>query len=525
MKKTAGVIFRTMILVLLGITIGLLIGDRKFADRNLGFSFSDNNKLSKVLELVNQNYVDSVNIDSIEGASVNEMLQSLDPHSLYLPPQQAQSINERLDGGFNGIGIEFQILRDTMIITQVYAGGPAAKAGLPTGSKIITIDNKKFAGTKLTTDRVNNVFRGEKDSALLLGVTNGKETKTYAIKRGRVDLSSVNAAYMAGPTTGYIKIGKFASTTDADFRKALSKLKTDGMNSLLLDLRGNGGGYLNAATSMADEFLGKGELIVYTKGIHEPRTDYFATDSGSFQKGKVTVLIDEYSASASEILAGALQDLDRATIVGRRSFGKGLVQQQFPFGDGSAVNLTVARYYTPSGRSIQKSYKGGLESYRNELAIRMKKGELFSEQSIRNDSVFKGSYHTLSGRKVFSGGGIMPDVFVPADTTQNTQVIQNLIDQQLFSAYVIDRMQPVLNKFATGDDFIKNYTVSDGDFHEFILYSSKTLKEMDSHELLISRDYIKSIIKANAARFKWGDNAFYQVMNGSDETFKKALSN
>ncbi|MGN8067973.1 S41 family peptidase [Mucilaginibacter sp. SG564] len=525
MKKTAGVIFRTMILVLLGITIGLLIGDRKFADRNLGFSFSDNNKLSKVLELVNHNYVDSVNIDSIEGASVNEMLQNLDPHSLYLPPQQAQSVNERLDGGFNGIGIEFQILRDTMVITQVYDGGPAFNADLPNGSKIITVDNKKFAGTKLTVDRVNNVFRGGKDSSLLLGVANGPAIKTYAIKRGRVDLSSVNAAYMANPTTGYIKIGKFASTTDVDFRKALSKLKIDGMNSLVLDLRGNGGGYLNAATSMADEFLGKGKLIVYTKGIHEPRTDYFATDSGSFQQGKVTVLIDEYSASASEILAGALQDLDRATIVGRRSFGKGLVQQQFPFGDGSAVNLTVARYYTPSGRSIQKSYKGGLESYRNELAIRMKKGELFSEQSIRNDSVFKGSYHTLNGRKVFSGGGIMPDVFVPADTSQSTYVVQNLIDQQLFSAYVIDRMQPVLNRFTTVDDFIKNYTVSDDDFHNFILYASKTLKEMDSHELLISRGYIKSILKANAARFKWGDNSFYQVMNSNDEAFKKALSN
>jgi len=525
MKKTAGVIFRTMILVLLGITIGLLIGDRKFADRNLGFSFSDNNKLSKVLELVNHNYVDSVNIDSIEGASVNEMLQNLDPHSLYLPPQQAQSVNERLDGGFNGIGIEFQILRDTMVITQVYDGGPAFNADLPNGSKIITVDNKKFTGTKLTVDRVNNVFRGGKDSSLLLGVANGPAIKTYAIKRGRVDLSSVNAAYMANPTTGYIKIGKFASTTDVDFRKALSKLKTDGMNSLVLDLRGNGGGYLNAATSMADEFLGKGKLIVYTKGIHEPRTDYFATDSGSFQQGKVTVLIDEYSASASEILAGALQDLDRATIVGRRSFGKGLVQQQFPFGDGSAVNLTVARYYTPSGRSIQKSYKGGLESYRNELAIRMKKGELFSEQSIRNDSVFKGSYHTLNGRKVFSGGGIMPDVFVPADTSQSTYVVQNLIDQQLFSAYVIDRMQPVLNRFTTVDDFIKNYTVSDDDFHNFILYASKTLKEMDSHELLISRGYIKSILKANAARFKWGDNSFYQVMNSNDEAFKKALSN
>jgi carboxyl-terminal processing protease len=526
MKKTAGVIFRTMILLLVGVTIGLLISDNNFADRSLGFSFSGTDKLSKVLGLVDQNYVDSVNIDSIEGASVNDLLQNLDPHSLYLPPQQAQSINERLDGGFNGIGIEYQILRDTLIITQVYAGGPASKAGLLIGSRVINVNNKKFSGSKLTAERVNNAFRGEKDSIILLGVADGKKTKTYTIKRGRVDLSSVNAAYMANVNTGYIKIGKFASTTDIDFRKAMSKLKTEGMSKLLLDLRGNGGGYLNAATSLADEFLGKGKLIVYTKGVHEPRTDYFATDSGMFQQGKVTVLIDEYSASASEIVAGALQDLDRATIVGRRSFGKGLVQQQFPFGDGSAVNLTVARYYTPSGRSIQKSYKGGLESYRNELAVRMQKGELFSEQSNRGDTaVFNGSsYHTVNGRKVFSGGGIMPDVFVPADTTQNTLLIQNLLDQQLFSAYVIDRMLPVLNKFETGDDFIKHYTVSDDDLHNFILYSSQTLKEMDSHELLISRDYIKSILKANAARFKWGDNAFYQVMNIHDEAYKKALS-
>ncbi|MEN0056138.1 MAG: S41 family peptidase [Mucilaginibacter sp.] len=525
MKKTAGVIFRTMILVLLGIAIGLLIGDGNFTDRNLGFSFSGNDKISKVLELVGNNYVDSVNVDSIEGVSVNNLLQNLDPHSLYLPPQQAQSINERLDGGFNGIGIEYQLLRDTLIITQVYEGGPAARAGLLAGSKVLTVDSKKFSGTKLTPDRINNVFRGQKDEIVLLGVASGNGIKTFTIKRGHVDLSSINAAYMVNNNTGYIKISKFASTTDTDFRKALKRLKTDGMSQLLLDLRGNGGGYLNAATSMADEFLRKDQLIVYTKGVHEPRTDYFATDSGAFQKGKVTVLIDEYSASASEILAGALQDLDRATIVGRRSFGKGLVQQQFPFGDGSAVNLTVARYYTPSGRSIQKSYKGGLESYRNELALRMQKGELFSEQNIRSDSVFKGaSFHTLNGRKVFSGGGIMPDVFVPADTTQNTMVIQNLLDQQLFSAYVIDKMQPVLDKFTTDDDFIKHYTISDDDFHNFILYSSQQLKEMDSHELLISREYIKSILKANAARFKWGDNAFYQVMNNNDEAFKKAVA-
>ncbi|AYL97939.1 S41 family peptidase [Mucilaginibacter celer] len=526
MKRTAGVIFRTTILLFLGIMIGLLL-NRDFATHNLGLSFANNSKIAKVLQLVDRNYVDSVNIDSIEGVSVNNLLQNLDPHSLYLPQQQAQSINERLDGGFNGIGIEYQVLRDTLIITQVYAGGPAEKAGLLVGSKVVSVDGEKFSGTNITTKRINKVFRGDADSALKLGVILPLSTKPKVIdiKRGHVDLSSVDAAYMADAKTGYIKISKFSATTDVDFRKALTNLKVDGMDKLMLDLRGNGGGYLNAATSLADEFLTGKKLIVYTKGIHEPRTDYFATDSGMFQNGKVVVLIDEYSASASEILAGALQDLDRATIVGRRSFGKGLVQQQFGFEDGSAVNLTVARYYTPSGRSIQKSYKNGVDSYRSELAQRMQKGELFSEQSNLNDSIFKSpsNYHTSSGRKVFSGGGIMPDVFVPADTTRSTMLIQDLSQQQLFTAYVIDRQQQLLKEYPTEDAFLKQYTVTNDDVDRFILYASQTIKEMDSHEVMISREPIKTILKAHTARFKWGDNAYFKVVNADDVTFKKGL--
>lgn len=506
--------------------IGLLL-NRDFATHNLGLSFANNSKIAKVLQLVDRNYVDTVNIDSIEGVSVNNLLQNLDPHSLYLPPQQAQSINERLDGGFNGIGIEYQVLRDTLIITQVYAGGPAEKAGLQVGSKVVSVDGEKFSGTKITTRKINKVFRGDADSALKLGVIPPLSTKAQIlnIKRGHVDLSSVDAAYMADAKTGYIKISKFSATTDVDFRKALTNLKVNGIDKLMLDLRGNGGGYLNAATSLADEFLTDKKLIVYTKGIHEPRTDYFATDSGMFQNGKVVVLIDEYSASASEILAGALQDLDRATIVGRRSFGKGLVQQQFGFEDGSAVNLTVARYYTPSGRSIQKSYKNGVDSYRNELAQRMQKGELFSEQSNLNDSVFKSpsNYHTSSGRKVFSGGGIMPDVFVPADTTRSTMLIQDLSQQQLFTAYVIDKQQELLKEYHTEDAFLKQYTVTNDDVDRFILYASQTIKEMDSHDVMISREPIKTILKAQAARFKWGDNAYFKVVNADDVTFKKGL--
>jgi carboxyl-terminal processing protease len=526
MKKTAGIIFRSAILMLLGVTIGLLISDNNFAGRNLGFSSHENDKLAKVLQLVRQNYVDSVNVDSVEGVAANDLLQNLDPHSMYLPPQQAMAINEKLEGGFNGFGIEYQLMRDTLFITQIYPDGPAAAAGLVSGDKVIGINDKKFAGKQLTVDNVDKIFTDEKNGELAFNVLGpGNAVKLYYIKRGHVDLSSIDASYMVAPTIGYIKISKFASTTDKDFRTALESLKQKGMTKLVLDLRGNGGGYLNTATALADEFLTKNKLIVYTKGAHEERTDYLATDSGEFQQGKLVVLIDEYSASASEILAGALQDLDRAVIVGRRSFGKGLVQQQFPFADGSAVNLTVARYYTPSGRSIQKSYAGGIESYHNELNERMKKGELFSEQSNLDDSIFKkpSPYHTLSGKKVFAGGGIMPDVFVPVDTTQNTYLIQELDDDQLFTAFVIDKMEPALNRYASTDDFLQHYAINDSMFDDFILYSSNAIKEMDSKEIIISKEPIKTLLKAYAARFKWGDEAYYETVNNEDAAFKKAV--
>ncbi|HTK18990.1 MAG TPA: S41 family peptidase [Mucilaginibacter sp.] len=524
MKRVAQIIFRSAILLLLGIAIGLYLAESP----RRGFSFASTSKISKVLQLVHRNYVDSVNVDSIEGVTVNNLLQNLDPHSLYLPPQQAESINEKLDGGFNGIGIEYQILRDTLVITQVYGDGPAQKAGINNGDRVIEVNNKKFSGTNLTPSVVNKAFKGDKDSQISLSILKPGDTavKVYHLKRGHVDLSSLDASYMLTSSTGYIKISKFAATTDSDFRNALKKLKENGMQKLVLDLRGNGGGYLSAATELASEFLEKGKLIVYTKGVHEPRAEYLATDSGLFKTGKLAVLIDEYSASASEILAGALQDFDRAVIVGRRSFGKGLVQQQFSFNDGSAVNLTVARYYTPSGRSIQKSYQDGVTSYRNEVNERVQKGELFSEENYLKDSAFKKAavYHTSGGRKVFSGGGIMPDIFVPADTTGNTMLIQELGNQQLFNAFVIDKMQGILNSYKTDDSFLSGYTVSDNQFDDFILYASKTLKEMDSKEVKISKDNIKLYLKAFAARFKWGDGAYYQALNNDDETLKKAIA-
>ena len=528
MKNGAGIIFRSTVLLLVGIAIGLIISYRNFIDHSLDFLAGGHDKVSRALTLIKNNYVDTVNEDSLEGVTVNNLLQNLDPHSLYLQPIRAQSINESLDGGFNGIGLAYQLLRDTLFITQVYPGGPAETQGLIAGDRVININQKKFSGTNLTVNRVNEVFRGDINSEISLSVSGpgSKIIKIYHIKRGHVDLSSLDAAYMAAPGIGYIKISRFASTTDADFRAALVRLKKQGLKKLVLDIRDNGGGYLNAATALANEFLKKDKLIVYTKGVHEGRKDYFATDSGEFKDGKLAVLIDEYSASASEILAGALQDLDRAVIVGRRSFGKGLVQQQFPFGDGSAINLTVARYYTPSGRSIQKSYRHGIDNYHNEIAERMRKGELFSAQSNYDDSIFKrpSPYRTLNGRQVFSGWGIMPDIFVAADTAQNTPLIGELGNQQLFTAYVIDRMQPALNKFPSADAFEKQYEVNNDEFDRFIQYASNTIKEMDSHEIAVSEPAIKTLLKAFAARFKWGDNAYYRALNCDDATLKKAIS-
>jgi carboxyl-terminal processing protease len=529
MKQAAGIIFRSLVLILAGVAIGLLINNQRFtADDGDIYADGNTNKLNKVMDLVRKKYVDSINVDSVEGVTINNLLQKLDPHSVYLHQKQAQSLSEKLEGGFDGIGIESQILRDTMFITQVLPGGPAAKAGLPNGARIVTINGQPFSGTHLTSDKVNDAFTGKNDTGLELGIIAPADdkVKTYKIRRSRVVMSSLDAAYITAPATGYIKISKFGSTTDSDFRTALQKLKVRGMNKLVLDLRGNGGGYLNQATALADEFLPKNKLIVYTQGQHEPRTDYFATDSGLFEQGKLAILVDEHSASASEILAGSLQDLDRAVIVGRRSFGKGLVQEQFTFDDGSALNLTVARYFTPSGRSIQKSYSKGTENYRNELTERLQKGELYTAQNNLEDSSMTNpvAYHTSAGKKVYGGGGIMPDVFVPEDAAVNVPLIQDLARNQVFSAYVMDHMQPLLRNYTTPADFARYYTVDDITFNNFIQYASDTIKEIDSHDVSVAKNYLKVLLKAQAARFKWGNEWYYRITNQNDAGVMKAVA-
>jgi carboxyl-terminal processing protease len=527
MNKHIQTFLRTFLLLTIGAVMGIWAFQGGFGGNRLVFAGRDD-KLSRIARLVRDKYVDSVNVDSLEGETVNHFLQNLDPHSMYLPAQKATSMSETLDGGFEGIGIGYLLIKDTLYVSEVVKGGPADKAGLRTGDKVLTLNDKPFAGTKLDEAKVNSLFRGTKNSVITLGISHGNTAaiKKLSIARDRVALSSLDVAYMVDATTGYIKLSKFAATTDPDFKQALKSLKAKGMQKLVLDLRNNGGGYLSAATAMADEFLPAGKLIMYTQGTHEPRTDYFSTDSGAYEKGKLAIMINEYSASASEILAGAMQDLDRATIVGRRSFGKGLVQEPFTFKDGSAVNLTVARYYTPSGRSIQKSYKNGVDEYHNELSARMQKGELSSAQSNMDDSIFQhpSKYRTANGRKVYSGGGIMPDVFVPADTTGNTRLFYDLNNRQLFMAYAIKKMQGTLAKYSSFETFNKGYNVSQTELTNFIIYTTQTLKQLDSDQIARSTPDIKRYIKANAARFKWGDEAYYRIINQDDETLKKAIA-
>ena len=416
----------------------------------LPFGFSDRSgKIEKIIKTIEENYVDSVKIDTIQDKAIDQIVNQLDPHTSYLPPAQARLMFEDLEGNFNGIGIEYYILSDTILITSVTPGGPASKSGLLRGDQIIKINNQITAGNNISSTQIVERIRGKNGTTVQLVIKRGSQVKKIDVVRDRIVISSIDASYMLDKETGYIKISRFGDQTDEDFIASLQKLQKTGLKNLLLDLRQNGGGYLNSATELADQFLGDKKLIVYTEGVHEPRTDYYATADGKFQNGKLIVLIDENSASASEIVAGAIQDLDRGTIIGRRSFGKGLVQEQFDFGDGSALNLTVARYYTPSGRSIQKSYKNGNRSYKEEIALRLKNGELTSDGKHINDSISKQqTFTTKGGKVVYGGGGITPDIYVPVDTSAYTPYYYELSAKGVINDFVFKYLSTNKKPFA-----------------------------------------------------------------------------
>lgn len=512
---------------------GLILGPKMAAENDnsrngsfLPFGLGDRStRVEQVIRIINENYVDSVELDTVQDIAIREVLRHLDPHSSYLAPSEARMLSEDLEGNFNGIGIEYYILNDTLLVTAVYPGGPAGKAGVKHGDKILAINRQPVSGRQITPKKVIEQIRGKKGTPVEIRLRRGDTEKTLSVLRDRITVSSIDAAYMLNDVCGYIKISKFGAQTDNDFLARLQSLQKQGMESLVLDLRGNGGGYLSAATGLADQFLGKDELIVYTEGLHEPRTDYYATAKGSFEEGKLVVLIDENTASASEILAGAVQDLERGTIIGRRSFGKGLVQEQFDFGDGSALNLTIARYYTASGRSIQKSYKKGKAAYYSEVADRYKSGELVSDGRNISDSLYdkKKTYTTRSGKVLYGGGGIMPDIYIPVDTSGYTDLYYSLSGKGVLNDMVFSYLVKNYPAFKSAEEVFKNFRLTDPDIRQLTRMAAEKNIPVAGSQLQVSRKEIETQLKALLARYYFGDEGYYKALNSGDRVIARSL--
>lgn len=517
------------LLMALCVVIGILIGTfyaNHFSGNRLNIINSGSSRLSNLLHIIDDQYVDSVNIDDLVEKAIPAILSELDPHSVYISAKDVQLATDDLKGSFSGVGIEFVIRDDTLRIQNVIKGGPADRAGLLAGDKIVSINGKTFAGKGVTNEEAMHRLKGPKDSKVRIGVKRYGEqgVKILTVTRGDVSVKSVSACYMLNDSTGYIRIKSFGERTYAEMLAALQTLNIQGADHLVIDLRDNGGGILEAAVQMANEFLPKNRLIVYTQGRKSPRVDYRSDGKGSYQHIPMVVLINEGSASSAEIFAGAMQDNDRATIVGRRSFGKGLVQQQIQFPDGSMIRLTIARYYTPSGRCIQKPFKPGDNAdYENDLLMRYQHGEFFSQDSIKHVGP---AYHTHNGRTVYGGGGITPDIFVPEDTVNITSYYKEAAMSGLMMQYAFnytDRNRKKLGEFSEMRP-LANYLKRQDLVSDFADYADRNglrrrnLMIMRSHSLL--EEYLNSRIIYNML----DEQAWIEYVNLDDATIKSALN-
>ncbi|HBH47290.1 MAG TPA: peptidase S41 [Bacteroidales bacterium] len=485
-------------------------------------------KFAKFLDYLYSYYVDTVNASDVVEEAIVNILDELDPHSTYIPADELKKMREPLQGNFEGIGISFNILKDTLYVISAISGGPSEKVGVRAGDKIVKVDGDNIAGIGITNEDVFSLLRGKKGTKVTITVLrkNNKELLDFTIVRDKIPIFSIDASYMINENTGYIKINRFSATTIKEFSEAAIALKEKNAQNLVLDLTGNGGGYLDAAVKLADEFLPANRLVVYTEGANSPKREYLTTSAGRFENGKIIVLIDEGSASASEIVSGAIQDWDRGIVLGRRSFGKGLVQREMLLPDESAVRITIARYYTPSGRLIQKPFINGSEEYHLEIYSRYSKGELASKDSIDfPDSLM----HTtlVKERAVFGGGGIMPDIFIPFDTTYYSDYYRDLIRKGIINEFILEYVDnnrdKLLKAYPQFQAFKKGYTLSDKLFERFIIYAEKEGLVRDDEALEVSGAQIKLMLKAFMARDIYGRSEFFEIYNTSTETYLKAL--
>ncbi|MEO8146472.1 MAG: S41 family peptidase [Bacteroidia bacterium] len=485
------------------------------------------NKIAALFQMIDVYYVDTVNGQKVTDDGIRAMLKDLDPHSVYIPADELKEMNEPLVGKFEGVGIQFNILDDTIMVTNTIPGGPSEKLGIMAGDRIVKIDTSNVASIKIKNSDVLKKLRGDKGTKVKVYIYRRSEPNLleFLITRDKIPIFSIDASYMATPEIGYIKISRFADSTVDEFKEKLKELKEKGMKSLILDLQGNGGGYLNRAIELADEFLSDRKLVVYTQGRQQSRQDSYSTSTGGWEKGKLAVLVDETSASASEIVSGAIQDWDRGLIIGRRSFGKGLVQKPYPLPDGSAVRLTIAHYYTPSGRCIQKPYDKGEDDYEEDISNRFKNGELFSRDSIKFSDSLK--VLTNAKRTVYGGGGIMPDVFVPLDTAMNSKYWQDLRRKgalnQWSLTYVDNNRKDLFAKYPDIETFKKNFVVDEDLIQKFIAYAEKQEVKYDTAGYKTSETLIKTFLKGLIAQDLWNVSAYFQITNDLNNTFKEAI--
>jgi carboxyl-terminal processing protease len=484
-------------------------------------------KLVALYQLIDFAYVDSVEMEDLVDNAIIETLKELDPHSSYIPKKDIDRMEEPLRGSFEGIGITFQIFKDTILVIAPIPGGPSEKLGIMAGDRILRINDTIAYGDKVDNQYVMDRLRGEKGTEVDVSIyrQGRKELIDYTIVRDKIPINSIDAVFMASPETGFIKLNRFSRTSVDEFKDAVKELEENGMENLILDLRGNSGGYLGTAFELADQFLKSIKLIVYTEGLKSPRQKLMSTPGGIFTDGRLVILIDEGSASASEIVSGAVQDWDRGLIIGRRSFGKALVQKPFTLPDGSMIRLTTSRYHTPTGRSIQKPYENGLEDYYMDFYKRMKHGELVNPDSIRFPDSLK--YYTPAGRLVYGGGGIMPDIFVPWDSTwisdYYTELRRKGILNQFTLQYVNDRREALQADFPEVEDYIKGFTTDEAFMKDFISFAEDQGVPYDEEGYDASGRYLKMQIKAWIARNLWDVTASYKVFSAIDDGFRKAL--